>query len=202
MASSSPAASCRWPLSRVRACVADGLSSKSRDKAFAAAATADAIEAPALTVAIRTNGVEHRQAAAYVQRLVLGALGLELSRGACTPCMRIHACASSRGCGAHAQVLGVLGLELSEERDTMRRYIVTHHDVARGLYFHPVPLEKLVERAPLACASTCIISRERHRVWHVLQVGLRPQREPLRAVRDAATSPFPSSLGLTLPTVP
>ena len=31
-------------------------------------AAKDSLEAPALTVAIRTNGVEHRQAAGYVQR--------------------------------------------------------------------------------------------------------------------------------------
>jgi len=62
-----------------------------------------------MTVAIRTNGVEHRQAAVYVQRLVCG----------------------------------VLGLELSEEHDTVRRYVVTHEDTVRGLFFHPVLLEKL-----------------------------------------------------------
>jgi len=72
-------------------------------------AAATELESPALTVAIRTNGVEHRQASVYVQRMMLG----------------------------------VLGIELSEENDTVRRYVVTHEDVERGLFFHPVLLEKL-----------------------------------------------------------
>jgi len=88
---------------------ADIFTSASAKQAFERAFRADSIESPALTVAIRTNGVEHRQAAVYVQRLVCG----------------------------------VLGLELSEEKDTMRRYVVTHEDTARGLFFHPVLLEKL-----------------------------------------------------------
>mmetsp|Transcript_65590 Transcript_65590/g.179901 ORF Transcript_65590/g.179901 Transcript_65590/m.179901 type:complete len:656 (+) Transcript_65590:132-2099(+) len=78
-------------------------------KAFDEARAAESLEAPALTLAIRTNGVEHRQGSVYVQRLV-------------------H---------------GVLGVELSDERDTVRRYLVTHEDRARGLFFHPVLLEKL-----------------------------------------------------------
>jgi len=67
-------------------------------KAFDEARAAESLEAPALTLAIRTNGVEHRQGSVYVQRLV-------------------H---------------GVLGVELSDERDTVRRYLVTHEDRARG----------------------------------------------------------------------
>jgi len=85
------------------------MTSEGTRKAFALAAQKDSLERPAVTIAIRTNGVEHRQAAAYVQRLVMG----------------------------------VLGLEISEERDTLRRYVVTHEDQSRGLYFHPVLLEKL-----------------------------------------------------------
>lgn len=62
-----------------------------------------------MTIAIRTNGVEHRQAAHYIQRLMMG----------------------------------VLGLELSEERDTIRRYVVGHEDKARNILFHPVLLERM-----------------------------------------------------------
>ena len=40
-------------------------------------------------------------------------------------------------------VHAVLGIELSEERGTIRRYIVTHEDPSRGLLFHPALLEKL-----------------------------------------------------------
>ena len=83
--------------------------SESTRRAFLEARSKEALESPAMTVAIRTNGVEHRQAAVYVQRLVCG----------------------------------VLGLELSEEHDTVRRYVVTHEDTVRGLFFHPVLLEKL-----------------------------------------------------------
>mmetsp|Transcript_57082 Transcript_57082/g.152002 ORF Transcript_57082/g.152002 Transcript_57082/m.152002 type:complete len:653 (-) Transcript_57082:414-2372(-) len=64
---------------------------------------------PALTVAIRTNGVEFDAAAHYIQQLVKG----------------------------------VLGIDLTEEQGTLRRYVVTHEDRARGLFFHPVLLEKL-----------------------------------------------------------
>eukprot|EP00966_Prymnesium_polylepis_P207561 4807975-Prymnesium_polylepis.1 len=53
---------------------------------------------PALTIAIRTNGVEHGQAAQYVQLL--------LKR--------------------------VLGLQLSEQSGTLRRYIVAHEDKVRA----------------------------------------------------------------------
>ena len=83
--------------------------SKSTRKQIEKASSAASIEAPAVTVAIRTNGVEHRQAANYVQRLIMG----------------------------------VLGLEISEAKDTLRRYVVTHEDKARGLLFHPVLMEKL-----------------------------------------------------------
>lgn len=44
-------------------------------------------------------------------------------------------------------VMGVLGLELSEARGTVRRYVATHEDVDRQLYFHPVLLETLYQRA-------------------------------------------------------
>mmetsp|Transcript_38774 Transcript_38774/g.94147 ORF Transcript_38774/g.94147 Transcript_38774/m.94147 type:complete len:577 (+) Transcript_38774:190-1920(+) len=88
---------------------AENYRSASTSKAFSAASSADALESPALTIAIRTNGVEHRQGSVYVQRLLHGALGVELS----------------------------------EERDTVRRYIVSHEDKVRGLFFHPVLLEKL-----------------------------------------------------------
>jgi len=80
---------------------------KSTAQAFAEAMAQ--VDSPALTLAIRTNGTEHRQAAVYVQRLV------------------------------HA----VLGVELSEERGTIRRYIAVHEDRAKGLFFHPALLEKL-----------------------------------------------------------
>ena len=40
-------------------------------------------------------------------------------------------------------MMGVLGIQLSEENDTVRRYVVTHHDPNRNLLFHPVLLEKL-----------------------------------------------------------
>ena len=40
-------------------------------------------------------------------------------------------------------MMGVLGIQLSEENDTVRRYVVTHHDPHRNLLFHPVLLEKL-----------------------------------------------------------
>ena len=86
---------------------ADKFNSASTRQASVAMATS--LERPALTVAIRTNGVEHRQAAVYVQRMLMG----------------------------------VCGIELSEEKDTVRRYVVTHEDVERGLFFHPVLLEKL-----------------------------------------------------------
>lgn len=69
----------------------NGFSSKATQRHFELAAASDSLEKPALTVAIRTNGVEHRQAAGYVQRLVMGTLGLEISEG----------------------------------RDTLRRYVVT-----------------------------------------------------------------------------
>ena len=39
--------------------------------------------------------------------------------------------------------MGTLGLELSESKDTVRRYVCTHTDASRGLFFHPVLLEKL-----------------------------------------------------------
>ena len=42
-------------------------------------------------------------------------------------------------------VKSVLGVELSEETGNLRRYIVTHEDRARGLYFHPVLLEKFAK---------------------------------------------------------
>jgi len=66
---------------------------------------------PALTVAIRTNGVEFDAAAHYIQQLVKG----------------------------------VLGIDLTEEQGTLRRYVVTHEDRARGLFFHPVLLEKVAK---------------------------------------------------------
>ena len=50
---------------------------KSAAQAFSDAAAA--LESPALTLAIRTNGTEHRQAAVYVQRLIHCVLGTELS---------------------------------------------------------------------------------------------------------------------------
>ena len=78
-------------------------------KLAAKASAWESIEAPAVTVAIRTNGVEHRQASSYVQRLVMG----------------------------------VLGLELSEEKETVRRYVVTHLDEEKQVLFHPVLLEKM-----------------------------------------------------------
>jgi len=71
---------------------ADAFNTASIDRASAAAAAGT--DRPALTIAIRTNGVEHRQASVYVQRLVLG----------------------------------VLGIELSEEKGTVRRYLVTHEE--------------------------------------------------------------------------
>lgn len=55
------------------------LSSKNVRESLAKARSSDSLETPSCTVAIRTNGVEHRQAAVYVQRLVMGVLGIELS---------------------------------------------------------------------------------------------------------------------------
>ena len=53
--------------------------SKTTERMFELAKSDEFIEMPAVTVAIRTNGVESRQACVYVQRLVMGVLGIELS---------------------------------------------------------------------------------------------------------------------------
>ncbi len=75
----------------------------------------------------------------YVQRLVHGGL---------TSYFLLHTSYFFLQAAVYVQRLvhGVLGLELSEDKDTMRRYIVTHEDRARGLFFHPVLLEKVINQ--------------------------------------------------------
>ena len=38
-----------------------------------------------------------------------------------------------------------MGLKLSEEVGNLTKYVATHEDKARGLYFHPVLLEKMAK---------------------------------------------------------
>ena len=64
-----------------------------------------------LTLAIRTNGVESAAAATYLQNLIKGALGTDLSTN----------------------------------DGTIGHYVVAHEDRERGLFFHPVLLEKLAK---------------------------------------------------------